>query len=166
MIYIQYLNPKNVFKKKLDFKIMAGDLFKSEESIFNMAVEYLKEFNNSLKMCKFYSSKNDIDGWLTWLRTAYRELSIKLNDDEMESVTGDTREKINSETLTDNIIEMKEATLKNINYLMNNPRSRIVHNKVILYLLDALEIKIRKLAQKKGMLLPSKDDAMFAITRR
>ena len=79
MIYIQYLNPKNVFKKKIDFKIMAGDLFKSEESIFNMAVEYLKEFNNSLKMCKFYSSKNDIDGWLTWLRTAYRELSIKLS---------------------------------------------------------------------------------------
>lgn len=145
---------------------MVGDLFKSEESIFNMAVEYLKEFNNSLKMCKFYSSKNDIDGWLTWLRTAYRELSVKLNETEMESLTGNQREKINIITLTNEIIEEKEATLKNINFLMNNPRFKIIHRKTILYLLDALEIKIRKLAQKKGMLLPSKDDAMFAITRR
>ena len=145
---------------------MAVDLFKSEESIFNMAVEYLKEFNNSLKMCKFYSSKKDIDGWLTWLRTAYRELSIKLTDTEMETITGNPTEKINIITLTDNIIEVKEATLKNINFLMNNARSRIVHKKIILYLLDALEIKIRKLAQKKGMLLPSKDDAAFSITRR
>ncbi len=145
---------------------MVGDLFKSEESIFNMAVEYLKEFNNSLKMCKFYSSKNDIDGWLTWLRTAYRELSIKLNPEEMKSLAGDPKEKINILTLTDEIIEDKEANLRMINYLINNPRLKITHKRVILYLLDALEIKIRKLAQKKGMLLPSKDDAMFAITRR
>lgn len=145
---------------------MVGDLFKSEESIFNMAVEYLKEFNNSLKMCKFYSSRNDIDGWMTWLRTAYRELTIKLNDIEMESLAGDPTKKINIETLTDKFIEKEEATLININYLMNNSRFRIIHKKTILYLLDAFEIKIRKLAQKKGMLLPSKDDAMFAITRR
>ncbi len=145
---------------------MAGDLFKTEESIFNMAVEYLKEFNNSLKMCKFYSSKNDIDGWITWLRTAYRELSIKLNEVEMKSVAGDPTEKINVLTLTDNIIEDKEANLRMISYLINNPRFKITHKRIILYLLDALEIKIRKLAQKKGMLLPSKDDAMFAITRR
>ncbi|KKK62927.1 hypothetical protein LCGC14_2999440 [marine sediment metagenome] len=145
---------------------MVGDLFKTEESIFNMAVEYLKEFNNSLKMCKFYSSKNDVDGWLNWLRTTYRELSIKLQPDEIKSLAGDPKKKINIETLTDNIIEEEEANFRNINFLMNNPRTRIKNKRVILYLLDALEIKIRKLAQKKGMLLPSKEDAMFAITRR
>ena len=146
--------------------MMAGDLFKTEESIFNMAVEYLKEFNNSLKMCKFYSSKNDIDGWITWLRTAYRELTIKLNPEEMKDVAGDPTIKIDILTLTDEIIEDKEANLRMINYLINNPRLKITHKRIILYLLDALEIKIRKLAQKKGMLLPSKDDAQFAITRR
>ncbi|KKK73807.1 hypothetical protein LCGC14_2890110 [marine sediment metagenome] len=146
--------------------MMVGDLFKTEESIFNMAVEYLKEFNNSLKMCKFYSSKNDVDGWITWLRTAYRELSIKLNPEEMKSLAGDPTVKIDILTLTDEIIEDKEANLRMISYLINNPRFKITHKRTILYLEDALEIKIRKLAQKKGMLLPSKDDAMFAITRR
>ena len=146
--------------------MMVGDLFKTEESIFNMAVEYLKEFNNSLKMCKFYSSKNDVDGWITWLRTAYRELSIKLNPEEMKSLAGDPTVKIDILTLTDEIIEDKEANLRMINCLINNPTLKITHKRIILYLLDALEIKIRKLAQKKGMLLPSKDDAMFAITRR
>ena len=84
----------------------------------------------------------------------------------MKSVAGDPTVKIDVLTLTDEIIEDKEANLRMISYLINNPRLKITHKRVILYLLDALEIKIRKLAQKKGMLLPSKDDAMFAITRR
>ncbi len=140
--------------------------FQTEESIFNMAVEYLKGFNQSLKMCKLYSSRGDIDSWVTWLRTAYRELSIKLDDKEMESLKGDPQKKIDLEKLTDQIIEDDEANFININFLMNKPKFKIQYKRTILYLLDTLEIKIRKLAQKKGMLLPSKSDPHYAITRR
>lgn len=119
--------------------------FHTEESAFNFAVEYLRDISTSLKMCKQYASFGNIDGWVAWLRIVYRELSCKTNDDEDDDFDNDFRK---------------------INRLMNNPSTKLKNRVEILYLLDQLEKKIRKTLQKKGMLLPSKEDPRFAVLQR
>lgn len=119
--------------------------FETEESAFNFAVEYLKDISNSLKMCKHYATLGNADGWVGWLRVLYRELSCKTNDKEDEDFN---------------------LTFQIINKIMNNPSEKIKQRTKILYLLDQLEIKIRKKLQAKGMLLPSKEDPRFAVLQR
>ncbi|MFA6074033.1 MAG: hypothetical protein WC758_08000 [Candidatus Woesearchaeota archaeon] len=119
--------------------------FQTEESAFNFAIEYLKDISTSLKMCKQYSSLGNADGWVAWLRIAYRELSCKTNKKEDEDF---------------------DNYFRTINKLMNNREQRIINRTQILYLLDQLEIKIRKTLQAKGMLLPSKEDPRFAVLQR
>ena len=119
--------------------------FETEESAFNFAVEYLKDISNSLKMCKQYATLGNIDGWVGWLRVVYRELSCKTNPKEDEDFNN---------------------VFQEINKLMNSPAERIKQRTKILFLLDQLEIKIRKKLQAKGMLLPSKEDPRFAVLQR
>ncbi len=119
--------------------------FESEESAFNFAIDYLKGISESLKMCKVYSSLKDIDNWYSWLRNAYKELSVKTNNKEDKEF---------------------EDKFKEINKLMNNPDSRHKQGNEILFKLDQLEIKIRKKLQERGMLLPSKSDPRFAVLER
>ena len=121
------------------------DNFHTEESAFNFAIEYLKDISTSLKMCKQYASLGNADGWIAWLRIVFRELSCKTNETEDNDFNNDFKE---------------------INKLMNNPEDRIKQRTKILYLLDKLEIKLRKTLQKKGMLLPSKEDPRFAVLQR
>ena len=119
--------------------------FKSDESAFNFAVEYLKDISSSLKMCKQYASLGNADGWIAWLRIVFRELSCKTHPDEDEDFNKDFRE---------------------INALLNNPKTKITERTKILFLLDRLETKLRKMLQKKGLLLPSKEDPRFAVLKR
>lgn len=119
--------------------------FKTDESAFNFALEYLKDISTSLKMCKQYASLSNTDGWLAWLRIVYRELACKTNETEDKEF---------------------DALFREINRLMNNPQNKIKNRTYILYLLDQLEIKIRKKLQAKGMLLPSKEDPRFAVLQR
>ena len=119
--------------------------FETEESAFNFAVEYLKDISNSLKMCKQYATLGNADGWVGWLRVVYRELSCKTNPNE------------------DKDFDLK---FQEINKIMNNPYEKIKSRTKILYLLDQLEIKLRKTLQAKGMLLPSKEDPRFAVLQR
>ncbi len=137
----------------------------SEESVFNFAVEYLKQISECLKMCSYYATHDDADNWTKWLRNLYRQLSIKLKDEEDKEFIGDYEKEINLEELTDNIIEPEEATFRNIYFLMK-PQYRKKYNRQILFLLDKLEIKIRRKLQERGMLLPSKADPRFAILER
>ena len=116
-------------------------------------------------MCSYYAVNEDIDNWCKWLRNAYRQLSIKLKEKEDVDFLGDYKERIDFKKLTDNIIEDKEANFKNIYFLMK-PEYKRNHKKVILFLLDKLDIKIRRKLQERGMLLPSKADPRFAILER
>jgi hypothetical protein len=119
--------------------------FQTEESAFNFAVEYLKDISTSLKMCKQFASLNNADGWIAWLRIVFRELSCKTTKEEDDDFNIDFR---------------------NINKLMNNHKDKIMKRGEILYHLDQLETKLRKTLQRKGMLLPSKDDPKFAVLQR
>lgn len=139
--------------------------FQSDESAFNFAVEYLKQISETFKMCSFYAVHEDVDNWCKWLRNLYRQLSIKLKDEEDKAFLGDYNEKIDFEKLKDQFIEDDEATFKNIYFLMK-PELKIQYKSTILFLLDRLEVKIRKKLQERGMLLPSKADPRFAILER
>lgn len=119
--------------------------FKTEESAFNFAVEYLKDISASLKMCKQAAMIGNISSWISWLRILYRELSCKTNTDEDKDF---------------------DEEFKKINVLINNPQTLRKERTYILYLLDQLEIKLRKKLQTKGMLLPSKEDPRFAVLQR
>jgi len=140
--------------------------FKSEESVFNMALAYLKRIDTLLYFCQEAALKQDKEKWLGYLRAIYRETSVKLKDDEKKEILGDPNEKIDLETLTDKFIEEEEANFKNIYFLMNNPELRTRYEQIILFLLDALDVKLRGKLQKKGMLLPSREDPRFAILKR
>lgn len=137
-----------------------------EESVFNMALAYLKRIDKLFYFCQQASIKQDIDGWISYLRGVYREASIKMNDEEEEEILGNPKKPINFKLLTDNMIKKEECNFRNIYFLSNNPKNKIKYKKTILFLLDGLEVKIRRLLQKKRMLLPSKDDPRRSITQR
>jgi len=122
-----------------------SDLFKSDESEFNMAFAYLKRIDSLLYSCQESAIKHDIDNWILFLRAVYRELSVKLKDNEM--------------------IEL-ENFFKEVYSLSNNRATRYDNKSLILYKLDSLEIKLRKYLQLRGMLLPSKDDPKYAVLKR
>lgn len=119
--------------------------FESEESVFNFAVEYLKGIKQSLECCKALAMQHNTRGWINQLRIVYRELSVKTNEEEDEDF-----EKLFEETYN----------------LMKDEESEIENHSKIMRRLDALEIKLRKTLQNKGMLLPSKADPRFAILER
>ena len=135
----------------------------SEESVFNMALAYLQRIDKLLYMCQEGAITQSIPMWLNSLRAVFRELSVKLNDNEKKELMGNESKLISLNTKC-NYDDF--ANFKNINYLFNNPQTNRTHRHIILYLLDQLDIKIRTKLQQKGMLLPSKDDPRFAVLRR
>lgn len=117
--------------------------FQSDESAFNFAIEYLKSINNSLNMCKSYAAEKNFRGWYDWLRIAFRESTVKLRDPEIDEFNA----------LFEEIADMMRE---------NDPDN----NSTLLSKLDFLEIKLRRIIQARGMLLPSKSDPKFAILER
>lgn len=133
-----------------------------EESIFNMAFAYLQRIDRLLYFCQEAATKQDVDAWLNYLRAVFRELSVKLKPEEKEEILGIKRtEKINFNNLKE-----EDATFSNLNRLINDTQSRVNNKRIILFLLDELDMKVRAKLQKKGMLLPSKDDPRYAVTKR
>lgn len=137
-----------------------------EQSTFNMALAYLERINKLLYLCQKAAMEQNVDNWAAHLRGVYREASVRLTDEEEKEIIGDPDHKIDVEALTDKYIKPEECNFKNIYFLMNDVVHKRKHKKIIMFLLDGLEVKIRKLLQKKGMLLPSKDDPRRAITQR
>lgn len=119
--------------------------FDSGESAFNFAVEYLKSIKVSLDNAKAMAIQQNVDGWYHWLRAGYREVALITKPEEDESF---------------------EEKFKELNILLNDPSKKIIQKKEILKLLDALEIKLRKTIQKKGMGLPKSSDPRFAVLQR
>lgn len=139
---------------------------RQEDSVFNMALAYLKRIDILLTLCQQSAFIEDIDSWVKHLRGVYREASIRLTPDESTNILGDPNNKINIETLTDFNIQKEEANFRNIYYLMNSPSLKLKNRKIIMFLLDALEVKLRLIMQSRKMLLPNKDDPRMAITQR
>lgn len=160
-LYIQFIIVFN-----LTFVPEFMSQFKSEESVFNMAIAYLTRIDKLLYRCQEAAINQDIDSWRQNLGGVFRELSVKLNDTEETDIVGDMTKIKDLKTLLDNKITYEEATFANINYLANKQEVKIKYKTIILMLLDKLEIKIRRQLQKKGMLLPSRNDPRYAVLNR
>lgn len=128
-----------------------------------MALAYLKRIDKLLYLCDMYSMNGNIEKWLNTLTILYRELSIKLTDEEKKKIEGDKIKDIDEVFLN---TTKEDANIKTINFICNNPIFIITKRRTILFLLHELEIKMRKKMQEKNMLLPSKEDPRKAITRR
>jgi len=115
--------------------------FGKSESAFNFAVAYLKQIDETLRICKISQLNKNVGRWLDALHVLHTELSLKTTDPE------DT--------------EIFEK-FKEINNLINKDQS----DTSVLTKLMELDMKLRKLIQKKGMALPSKDDPRWAVTKR
>ena len=119
--------------------------FTKDESAFNFAAEYLKGVKENLTLCKVTAFNQDIDGWLKALRNLYRDITPLTKEKEDENI---------------------EEDFKQLYIQFNDEKNKRMNKAYILYLLDKLEIKLRKMLQQKGMLLPQKSDPRFAILER
>lgn len=122
-----------------------SDIFKSDESEFNMAFAYLKRIDTLLYACQDSALKYEPNSWLTNLRGVYRELSVKLKEPEM--------------------IELEKYFVE-IYTILNDHANAYRNKSLALSKIDALDIKLRKKLQERGMLLPSKDDPRYAVLKR
>lgn len=132
--------------------------FKSDESVFNIAFAYLQRIDRILTMCWVNSNRMDLVGWHKNLKALYRELSIKLGPEEEVLIMGSPDDKMDLVHLSS-----KDATMYNINYIFNQPGGMNVYSKQLSFLLEQVEVKMRRQLQKKGMLLPSKNDPRYAV---
>lgn len=132
-----------------------------EESIFNMALAYLKRIDKLLYLSDMCAMQGNVEKWTNTLNILFRELCVRLTEEEIKELEGEDKEIM----FIINNYE-KCVNFRCVNKLCNNPRYSKTHRKILLYLLNALEMEIRKKMQLKGMLLPSKDDPRRSITRR
>ena len=132
-----------------------------EESIFNMAFAYLKRIDKLLYLCDLSSKNHDVYEWTNILNILFREIVVKLTDDEIKIFEG---EQMDIKFIINNLDDC--VNFRSVNLLCNNIRYSKVYRKELLYLLNKLEMNLRIKMQKKGMLLPSKDDPRRAITKR
>lgn len=133
-----------------------------QESVFNMALAYLKRIDKLLYLCQHSASIGDVNTWTNNLRGVYREVSVKLDDIERKDILG-SEKVIDFKTLTDDKITEDESNFKCIYYLINNNAFKNRYKRTIMFLLDGLEVKLRCKLQEKGMLLPSKQDPTKAV---
>ena len=140
-----------------------GDYDYKLESQFNMAMAYLMRIDKLLYFCQRHAVKEELMEWAKYLRAVYREASVRLGPNEIIDILGNPKEKIDFKKLTDDVIEDHECNFKNIYFLLNNPVYQKRFKTRIMFLLDNLEVKLRRMLQQKGMLLPSKRDPTKAI---
>jgi len=152
-----------MYIKKGFFRKVMPEKHKSEESVFNMAFAYLKRIDRLLYFSQEAATKQDVNAWLNYLRAIYREVSVKLKTDEEEDKILGKKEDKKADL---NNLTKEDATFLNINRLFNDLPTKAINKPKILFLLDQLDVKLRKILQKKGMLLPSKDDPLWAVTKR
>lgn len=111
------------------------------QSAFNFAIAYLKQIDETLRICKIAQINRNKTLWLSALHTLHTELSLKTTSEEDELIFNKFKE-INK-------------TIK------DSPESPEVLEKLM-----KLEMELRKTIQKKGMALPSKDDPRWAVLKR
>lgn len=133
----------------------------SDESYFNMAVAYFKRLDKLLYIADLCSMEGNVYGWNNVLNNVFREMCIKLTADEINQFKGKDADIIDIVKDLDNHINFRAT-----NKICNNPQYIRQYKKQALYILNELEMKMRIMMQKRGMLLPSKDDPERAITQR
>lgn len=117
----------------------------TSQSAFNFAVGYLEQIKETLGLCNMAQMHHNPTLWINYLSVLHTQLSAKTNSTEDKDIFKDFSE---------------------INKLLNDPDDRVNKKGDILGKLRLLDMKLRKMLQKKGMLLPGKDDPKFAVLKR
>lgn len=120
-----------------------GDDHKTGESVFNMGLAYLKRIDTLLNYSAQYSISGDLQNWFQILLALSRELAPFC----------DNRKK----DIDDKVNKLSVKGLAKANVVEQINLNTQLHN---------LEIDLRILMKKKGLLLPSKNDPRFAVLER
>ena len=115
------------------------------QSAFNFAVAYLEQIKETLALCNMAQIQHNPVLWINYLSVLHTQLSPKTNPTEDEDIFKDFNE---------------------IATMLNDPNDRVDKNGEILTKLRLLDMKLRKMLQRKGMLLPGKDDPKYAVLKR
>jgi hypothetical protein len=125
------------------------------ESKFNAGIAYLMRIDKILTCCWQASFNGDYMSWYKHLTAFYRELIVKLDEKEDESIWGKSDSIFDAQK---DSITRENSTFVNLNRMMNDKINNKKQTKEIMFMLNCIEIKLRILAQKKSMLLPNKMD--------
>jgi hypothetical protein len=126
-----------------------------ELTAFNMAVASLMRLNNLFVMCNAYSVSGNLLDKKRTLSVVYAEIHPKLKPDEVKKIE-ELMPMINKAEKIFGKINSED-----INY--HRKISRPYTN--FCGLLFQLELLLRDLADKKGLLIPSRNDPNYAIYR-
>ena len=119
-----------------------------DKAEFNMAVSYLNRINTLLMACDEASIRLDIYMWFHSLLATMRELSTWMKDPEVKKF----KDKINK----------INPMIKNV--YDNNARIGRMEIKPDLYMeLHEMELELREIANKSGLLMKMADDAFNAL---
>jgi len=119
-----------------------------DKAEFNMAVSYLNRINTLLMACDEASIRLDIYMWFHSLLATMRELSTWMKDPEIKKF----KDKINR----------INPMIKNV--YDNNARTGRMEIKPDLYMeLHEMELELREIANKSGLLMKMADDAFNAL---
>jgi hypothetical protein len=128
---------------------MSSDFESPERAEFNMAVSYLNRLNILFSQCDQASISLDIYTWFHSLLATYRELSTWMPD-------LDERNKIN-----ESIKQINPMISKAYQAYSKTGKLEIPHE--LYMLLHDLELKMRDVASKSGLMMKMADDAMNAL---
>ena len=119
-----------------------------EKAEFNMAISYLNRINALLSACDQASISLDIYSWFHSLLATYRELSTWMKDEDIK-------------TFNESILRINpEISLIYSKYKRNG--SLEIQPKIYMELHD-MELRLRVIANKAGLLMKIADDAMESL---
>lgn len=119
-----------------------------EKAEFNMAVSYLNRINILFSSCDQASISLDIYAWFHSLLAAYREMSSWMDDKE--------RDEFNKR-----IEKLNPEITKIYKRMSNTGKFEIPHETYME--LHNMELKLRDIAKKSGLLMKIQDDAFDAL---
>ena len=139
--------------------------FRSDESAFNFAVAYLKRVNELLYIAAESKGQRDLRRWFDVIRVIFGEVNIKFKPEEIKAIQEqeETIKKEFREKPDINLGDYKEVIVKGKGVKI--PNCPLEREKLFI-MIENYEYTIKKLADRYGMLLPSKSDPRFAILER
>lgn len=130
---------------------------------FNAAIASTERLHNLLQDCNFYSKGigheyyeryNNLMLWKNSIDAVFREIAAKLNEDEFNHI----------ENMFKDLLKVKLFTYDP----SSRHRIKTIHNELGFYdyagILRKIEIQIRRLADKRGLLIPNKESVEGVIS--
>lgn len=119
-----------------------------EKAEFNDALGYLTRINNLFYIADAASMNLNAYQWFHALMALYRELSTKMNQEELESLN----------TLRNKCAELVNKQLRNPRNIATNIMQPELYNE-----LDKFELRLRKIYKDSGLEMKFSEDPHFSL---